>query len=217
MNLPRSVFAAGFALALLTTSCTANHAIASEAEQVADALELEIGMRVADVGAGDGEWSVELAARVGETGHVYATEVDEDDLEDVRQRFAKAGLDNATAILGDQEHTGLPADCCDAILLRLVYHHFIDPAPMRASLRRALRRRGLIAVIDILPQSSWHELPGVPDRGGHGISPEEVLADMTGDGFELVARFDDWGDEEDHFCIVFRRVEPDGREPASGS
>ncbi len=197
--------AAGVSALILLAACAANHASASEAEQIAAALGLEAGMRVADVGAGDGEWSVELAARVGESGQVYATEVDEDDLEEIRERMAEAGLGNVTSILGDQHDVGLPADCCDAILLRLVYHHFTDPAPMRADLRRALRPGGLIAVIDILPQSSWHELPGVPDRGGHGIGPEEVLADMTGDGFEVVARHDDWGDEEDHFCIVFRR------------
>ncbi len=163
-------------------------------------------MTVADIGAGDGEWAVELARQVGETGHVYATEVDEDDLEEVRESLEQTGLDNATTILGDQDGTGLPADCCDAILLRLVYHHFTDPAPMRTSLRQALKPGGLIAVIDILPQSHWRELEGVKDRGGHGIEPEEVLADMTGDGFEAVARYDDWGDEEDHFCIVFRRI-----------
>ena len=162
-------------------------------------------MRVADVGAGDGEWSVELARRVGESGHVFATEVDEDDLEQTHDRLEQTGLGNSTVILGDQNDTGLPAGCCDAILLRLVYHHFTDPAPMRASLRRALKPGGLLAVIDILPQSHWRELEGVPDRGGHGIDPEELLAEMTGDGFEEVERYDDWGEEEDHYCIVFRR------------
>ncbi len=205
MNRVRSLLAT-LASLLLFAACATSRARADEAKQIAEALDLEAGMRVADVGAGDGEWAVELAHRVGETGHVYATEVDEDDLEEARERLDATGLGNATAVLGDQDDTGLPADCCDAILLRLVYHHFTDPAPMRASLRQALKPGGLIAVIDILPQSHWRELDGVPDRGGHGIVPEELLADMTGDGFELVARYDDWGDEEDHFCIVFRRT-----------
>ena len=196
---------AGITLPFLLTACAAGHARADEADQIAAALELAPGMRVADVGAGDGEWTVGLAARVGEPGHVYATEVDEDDLEDVRERAGDAGLGNVTTVLGDQNETGLPAGCCDAILLRLVYHHFTDPAPMRASLRRALRPGGLIAVVDILPQSHWRELEGVPDRGGHGIAPEELVADMTRDGFELVARHDDWGDDENHYCVVFRR------------
>ncbi len=207
MRRSRSLFIACIPLLVLAAACATSHASANEAEQIADALGLTPGMTVADVGAGDGEWAVELAVRVGETGRVYATEVDEDDLEESRERLEDTGLGNATTVLGGQNDTGLPADCCDAVLLRLVYHHFTDPAPMRASLRRALKPGGLIAVIDILPQSHWPELDGVKDRGGHGISPGEVLADMTGDGFELVARYDDWGDdEEDHFCIVFRKT-----------
>ena len=200
-----TLLGAGLAFVLVTASWVTSRAAADETEQIADALRLAPGMRVADVGAGDGEWSVELARRVGESGHVFATEVDEDDLEQTRDRLEQTGLGNSTVILGDQNDTGLPAGCCDAILLRLVYHHFTDPAPMRASLRRALKPGGLLAVIDILPQSHWRELEGVPDRGGHGIDPEELLAEMTGDGFEEVERYDDWGEEEDHYCIVFRR------------
>ncbi len=178
-----------------------------EAERIADVLALSPGMRVADVGAGDGEWSVELARKVGEAGRVYATEVDEDDVEDIRELIEDEGLHNITSILGDDLDTGLPESCCDAILLRLVYHHFTDPQPMRESLRRALLPGGLIAVIDFAPQEHWRELPGVPDRGGHGIEAEELVADMTGDGFEVVARYDDWDPEEpDHYCVVFRRL-----------
>ncbi|MEM7353639.1 MAG: class I SAM-dependent methyltransferase [Acidobacteriota bacterium] len=194
------------ALLIFLVACTSASGV-DEAEQIAEVLGLEPGMRVADVGAGDGEWSEELALRVGASGHVYATEVDEDDLEDIRQRFGDAGLENVTSILGDAEDTGLPEDCCDAILLRLVYHHFTDPVPMRASLRQALRQGGVIAVIDIEPQEDWRELPGVPDRGGHGIRPADLVEEMTADGFDLVARFDEWGSEDDHYCVVFQRAD----------
>ncbi len=195
------------ALPWLMVACAAA-STSDEAARIAEEMELRRGMRVADVGAGDGEWAVELAERVGETGHVYATEVDEDDLEDLRELVEEAGLENVTSILGDDLDTGLSAGCCDAILLRLVYHHFTDPEPMRESLRRALRPGGVLVVIDITPQKHWRELPGVEDRGGHGIEPGELVSDMTTDGFELVARYDDWGyddDEDDHYCVVFRR------------
>ena len=194
------------AFPMLFAAC-ASADTADEAVRIAQEMELRPGLRVADVGAGGGKWTVELAQRVGAAGHVFATEVDEDDLEDLRERVREAGLGNVTPILGDDEATGLSADCCDAILLRLVYHHFTDPEPMRASLRSALKPGGILVVIDITPQEHWRELPGVPDRGGHGIPPSELISDMSTDGFDLVARYDDWDydDEEDHYCVVFRR------------
>ena len=195
---------------LLIAVCANARATAEEADRIAEVLELGPGMKVADVGAGSGEWSEELARKVGESGRVYATEVDEDDVEDLREHLADVGLENVDPVLGDQHETGLPADCCDAILLRLVYHHFTEPPRMRASLRRALRPGGLLAVIDLPPQEGWRNLPGVPDRGGHGIPPALLIAEMTAAGFEMVARYDDWDEDEEHYCVIFRRPEARG-------
>lgn len=193
------------ALAGLVVGCSASRA--AESDLIAAALDLGPGMSVADVGAGDGDFVPGLARHVGETGTVYATEVDEDLVAEIRERVESGGLANVVAILGDQETIGLPDGCCDGILLRLVYHHFTKPAAMRAELRRALRPDGLMAVIDIVPQTHWRELPGVPDRGGHGIPVADLVSELESDGFALVERFDDWNGDEDRFCVVFRHAE----------
>ncbi len=193
------------AAALLVTGGVAL-TLSSETTRLVEALAIEEGMRVADVGAGDGEWAERLAREVGSAGHVYATEIDEDDVEDIGDRLSRAGLENVTTILGTATDTRLPTGCCEAILLRMVYHHFTDPAPMRASLRRALRPGARLAVIDLEPRGDWYDLPGVPDRGGHGIRQEELEAEMTSDGFEVVARYDDWNGNGNRYCVVFRRA-----------
>jgi tRNA A58 N-methylase Trm61 len=176
-----------------------------ESERILQALALATGMSVADVGAGEGGFTVALARKVGAEGRVFATEVDRAELDKVEARVTAEGLANVTAVLGDQQVTGLPAACCDAILLRLVYHHFTDPTAMRRSLWQALRPGGRIAVIDVPPQPGWRKLEGVPERGGHGIRLEELVADMRGEGFEQVARHDRWPAEDDSYCVVFRR------------
>lgn len=198
----RSVLPWGLVLLL---AAAGGVAWAGEADRIAEVLALESGLYVADVGAGDGRWSEALARRVGPTGRVYATEVDEEEVVKIRQRVEDSGLENVTVLVGDQQDTGLEAGCCDAILLRLVYHHFVDPPRMRSSLRRALRPGGRLAIIDILPQENWRELPGVPDRGGHGISPEMLIQEMTADGFEAVERHADWNGDDERYCVVFRR------------
>ena len=109
-----------------------------EAQRVAELMQIETGMIVADVGAGDGEWSEILAGLVGESGHVYANEIDNGELIKIRRRIRKSGLKNVTAIEGEPDETMLPDDCCDAILLRQVYHHISNRQAMRASLLRSL-------------------------------------------------------------------------------
>jgi tRNA A58 N-methylase Trm61 len=195
------------AVALVVAIGPAAQALESEAERIIAALRLRPGLRVADVGAGNGEWAERIGHEVGETGHVYATEVDRDHLQQVETRLKEAGLKNVTTILGTQQDTGLPPECCDAILLRMVYHHFTDPTRMRASLRSALRRGASLVVIDTEPQEKWRRLEGVPDRGGHGIKEEDLVREMTRDGFEVVERHDDWAGDGDRYCIVFRRSE----------
>ncbi|HEY6546576.1 MAG TPA: methyltransferase domain-containing protein [Vicinamibacteria bacterium] len=179
---------------------------ASEAQRLFAALGLKPGARVADVGAGDGEWAEHLAREVGESGHVFATEVDEADLSKIARRAREAGLANVTTILGSQTDTGLAAGCCDAILLRMVYHHFAEPAPMRQSLRAALRPGAPLVIVDTEPQGHWERLQGVPERGGHGIREEDLVREMTSDGFEVVARHADWSGDGDRYCVVFRRA-----------
>lgn len=201
--MPRTARTALALCALLVTACGA--ADADEAARIAEALALAPGMTVADVGAGDGDWALELADAVGADGTVIATEVDEDLVADLRDLGLDTFRSNIVAVLGTDRDTGLEPGCCDAILLRMVYHHFTDPAAMRSSLRAALKPGGRIAVIDIVPQEHWRELDGVPDRGGHGIPMRELIAEMTADGFQVLAEHPDWRvDDEERYCVVFR-------------
>jgi ubiquinone/menaquinone biosynthesis C-methylase UbiE len=189
-------------LAAALAGCGA--ATAQESARIVEVLALAPGMAVADVGAGDGEWALALADAVGPRGTVYATEVEEDLVAELRELGRERFPGTLVAVLGDDRSTGLEAGCCDAILLRMVYHHFTDPPAMRASLLRALRPGGRIAIIDITPQSGWRELEGVPDRGGHGIPLDSLVEDMTAAGFEIESVHPDWrSDDEDRYCVVF--------------
>jgi SAM-dependent methyltransferase len=198
-------FALVVASLLASAGCTSRQASAEELDRIVDILQLQPGSVVADVGAGEGEWAVELAKRVGAAGHVWATEVDKHDVEDLEERLLDGSRNNVTVVLGDQFETGLPAECCDAILLRMVYHHFTNPARMRSSLRQSLRPGGLIAIIDITPQSAWRDLPDVPERGGHGIERGDLIREMTSAGFTVVLDEDDWNGDDERYCVVFRR------------
>jgi len=174
-------------------------------------LALKPGMSVADVGAGNGEVTGALALEVGPGGRVYSTEIDPEALDRIRARVATATPGNVTVIRASPRDTGLPAGCCDAVLLRRVYHHVTDPVETDASLLRALRPGGVLAVVDFPPTLRWlwpWPPDGVPrNRGGHGVAAQLVIEEVTGSGFELVQLIDDWPGRGPlaSYCVVFRK------------
>ena len=87
-----------------------------------EALELGPGSRVADVGAGQGRYTVALA-RALTPGYVFATEIDVENLAAIERSVAVAGLSNVTLLESRDTDTRLPPACCDGIFLRHVYHH----------------------------------------------------------------------------------------------
>ncbi len=175
-----------------------------ELSRLVEILDVGAGERFADVGAGDGRYSVALAGSVGESGLIYATEVDPDDLTKIEERVSREKLGNVAVVHGTQEATGLPEACCDGILLRRVYHHFQNPAAMQASMRRALKDGGLLLIVDFGPKRSWDRPEGVPaSRDGHGIDKELLVSEMELSGFELLR---DLAWEDGDYALLFRAI-----------
>ena len=171
-----------------------------EMPRLKEALALKAGMVVADVGAGKGQLTRALAGTVGPSGHVYSTEIDPDRLKALHAMRAEANLGNVTIVEAKSRDSGLPAGCCDAIVLRRVYHHVTDPAETNASLLRALRPGGLLAVIDMPP-------PFFVGRGSLGVPAQSVIDEVTSSGFEMLQLRRDWPGRGplESYCALFRK------------
>src|SRR5262245_41830821 len=144
---------------------------AVDTRRLTELLELREGSTVADIGAGSGPLTTRIAQLVGPTGRVFATDVNPKRLEEIREAVAKAGLTNVTVVDGGSDDTRLPNDCCAAIFMRLVYHHFGDPPRMNASLLRSVRRGGRVVVVDFPPKSGETAPPGKRGEGdAHGVT-----------------------------------------------
>lgn len=174
----------------------------NEVARLAEILDWKQGTFVADIGAGDGSYSFLAAEQVGASGRVYATEIDKDKLENLRAQVAKRKLVNIVVVQGSAGDTNLPSDCCDAIFLRHVYHHIMQPQEFDKNLVRSLRPGARLAMIDFPPREDSTPVKGVPaNRGGHGI-PQKVLVDeLTSAGLEVEKVIDDWS--EGDYCVVF--------------
>lgn len=169
-----------------------------EMPRLKEALALKAGMVVADIGAGKGQLTRALA---GTVGHVFSTEVDPDRLEALRAMLAEAKLGNVTVVEAKSRDSGLPAGCCDAIVMRRVYHHVTDPAETNSSLLRALRPGGVLAVIDLPP-------PFFIARGSLGVPAQNVIDEVRASGFEMLQLRRDWPGRGplESYCALFRKA-----------
>ena len=180
----------------------ANADATEEIARLAGLMHWKAGTVVADIGAGDGRYSFAAAAKVGPTGRVYASEIDEKKLEELRAEVKRRNLSNVTVVTSRDADTGLSPGCCDAIFMRRVYHHLTKPAEFDAKVVASLKSGGKLAIIDFAPRSGLDPVEGVPsNRGGHGIPERIVVEELTAAGLQLDQEVKDWPD--DSYCVVF--------------
>jgi predicted methyltransferase len=117
-------------------------------EEVLDALGVKPGSIVADVGCGRGYFTMKLAARVGPTGKVYAEDIKDDVLADVRRDAEKQGFKQVTTVVGTEDDPHLPSDSLDVVLTVDSYHEWVDYDSMLNHLNAGLRPGGLFGLID---------------------------------------------------------------------
>jgi len=175
---------------------------AEEIARLAKLMEWKAGTVVADIGAGDGRFSFEAAAKVGTTGRVYATEIDDEKLKELQDEVKRRNLANVTVVTSKEADTGLSDGCCDAIFLRRVYHHLTKPEEFDARLVAALKPGGRLAIIDFPPRAGYDKVEGIPaNRGGHGIAEKLVEEELTAAGLKVEKEVKDW--PGDDYCVIF--------------
>jgi cyclopropane fatty-acyl-phospholipid synthase-like methyltransferase len=159
--------------------------------RVMDILGITLGKTVADIGAGSGWFTVRAAKRVGETGTVYAIDINPEAIRYIDTRIRKENLHNVKPILGKADNPLLPTKV-DAVLLLKTYHEVAQPITLLRNLRPSLTAGAKVGVID---------------RNGngenHGVARDLVIREANEAGFELVEQDNFVKDGMDYF-LVFR-------------
>lgn len=145
-----------------------------------DAIGLRSGMIVADVGAGVGYFSIRMAKRVGPDGKVFANDVQPEMLVLLRERAAKAKVQNIETVLGTEADPKLPKGAMDLILMVDVYHELSQPQSMLRKLRTALKPDGRLVLLEYRKED-----PRIPIRPEHKMSIEEVKAELGAEGYQF--------------------------------
>ena len=175
-----------------------------EIKRLASIMKWKPGTIVADIGAGDGKYAFAAAQIVGPAGKVFATEIDSDKLATLRSEVTKRHLTNVIILESKDADTNLPADCCDAIFLRRVYHHLTKPAEFDVALIRSLKPGGRLAIIEFPPRSGLDPVEGVPaNRGGHGIPKDVAIEELAAAGFRVLKVEDSW--PQGDYLLLFEK------------
>jgi ubiquinone/menaquinone biosynthesis C-methylase UbiE len=174
-----------------------------EAQTVMDLADISAAMTVADIGAGEGYYTVRLATEVGEAGRVLAQDIDREALERLGRRVERERLENISIKLGQPDDPQLPPDSFDRIFLVHVYREVTEPYAFLWRMWPALAQGGQIIVVE-------NDRP----TGQHGIPPQLLFCEFEAIGYKLI-EFVERPDLKSYFARFERgeeRVEPEAIE-----
>jgi len=158
-------------------------------EEIMDAIGLKAGMVIGEVGAGWGRFTVHLARRVGNTGLVYANDIDKGALDLLEQRSKKNGLANIRIVLGQVHDPCFPPRSLDMAFMINVYNAFEDPVRFLRNIAPALKPGGTLAIVLDDPAKSGgesersatrEEFLASVDKAGYKVEKEETFLQRDG-------------------------------------
>lgn len=132
---------------------------ADETGQVFRQLRIGPGMRVADIGAGSGYYTMQLARAVGPKGEVFAQDITPEYLAKLRKRVLNARLTNVKVGLGEEHDPRLPARSLDAAVLIHMYHEIAQPYALLYNLAAAMKPESLVGIVDLDRPTDEHGTP----------------------------------------------------------
>ena len=159
-----------------------------EFETVVRLAGVEPGMSVADIGAGEGYYTIRLSPLVGPEGRVLAQDIVPATRDELAQRVTRERLDNVAVKLGEPNDPKLPEVSFDRVFLIHMYHEIQRPSEFLWHVRGSLKRDGRVIVVDA---------DRTTDR--HGTPPKLLVCVFAAIGYELT-RFDRLSDSESYFA-----------------
>jgi ubiquinone/menaquinone biosynthesis C-methylase UbiE len=149
-------------------------------DQALDAIGIQAGSTVADIGAGVGYFTWRLAQRVGRNGVVYGEDIQQRMLDQLVRNASARHLTNVKAVLGTVDDPRLPKNSLDLVLLVDVYHEFSEPEKMLDRILDALKPGGRIVFLEYRAED-----PNVPIRPEHEMTVSQVRAEVQPEGYRF--------------------------------
>ena len=159
-----------------------------EAETVMNLAGIRPGMSVADIGAGEGYYTIRLSPLVGPKGRVLAEDIIPGTRDKLARRVERERLDNVSVRLGLPNDPKLPANSFDRVLMIHMYHEIAQPAEFLWHLRGSLKPGGSVVVVDANRPTA-----------NHGTPPDLLRCEFRALGYTPV-KFERLADGESYFA-----------------
>ena len=164
-------------------------------------LNLDLGMTVADIGAGTGFYTFEASKEVGETGKVYAIDIQKDLLSKIKNEANERNFKNVEIIWGDAEKengTGLKNESVDVVIVSNIFFQVEDKQAFLKEVLRILKTKGKLLFID------WKETSKNITFVENAISSQEEVKNFLS-GFSFLFEKEIPAGEY-HYGFVFKKV-----------
>ena len=147
-------------------------------DKVMDTVGVKEGMIIGEVGAGRGYFTFHLSRRVGDSGKIYANDIDRGALSSIRRKCQEEGIANIETIVGEVEDPLFPDVRMDVVFIVNAFHDLAKPVLLLNNLVPSLKPGAAVVIIDRDPEK-------VGGFSRHNLTKEEVLEHIQNSDFSL--------------------------------
>lgn len=144
------------------------------------ALKLQPGEKVADIGAGSGVITLKMAQVVGDSGKIFAVDIQQEMLDLLGDKIKDQDIKNIELVLANETSPELQPESIDLALMVDVYHEFAFPFETMLELSKAMKPGGRVVFVEYR-----REDPKVNIKLVHKMSEAQIKKEISQPEFGL--------------------------------
>jgi len=173
----------------------------SKPEKNIEQFGIDPGMKVADLGSGAGFYSIVLSKAVGESGKVFAVDVQQSLLVKLKNQAVQENITNLDIVWGDiEEKNGstLREESLDRVIIANTLFQTNHKDVVLNEAKRILKPKGMLLIVD------WEDsFGGLGPQPHYLFKKDQALALINSSGFELLREIEA-GDH--HYGLVCKKI-----------
>ena len=167
-----------------------------KADELIRQLNLKPGSQVADIGCHEGYMTFKLSTVVGEKGLVYAVDVEQAKLNQLKINQEQSKVKNVVVVKGDYDDPKLPINSLDAVIIVDTYHEMDDPHTILKHILAALKINGRLVLCEPI-ENGRRKLPRADQERKHELGMNYAIDDLKKAGFTIIKKQDPFVDRSE--------------------